>query len=78
MTSLNWKSFVWAKFVKLEKKNRLATCYMDQLGSFKNYVDKMRRGVGQKMSIFVCVRVNIVHVEEGEVKNGPKNCPRSY
>ena len=32
----------------------------------------MRRGVGQKMSIFVFVRVKIVHVEEGEVKNGPK------
>ena len=46
---------------------------MDQLGSFKKYVDKMRRGVGQKMSSFVFVRVKIVHVEEGEVKNGPKN-----
>ena len=42
---------------------------MDQLGSFKNYMEKMRRGVGQKMSSFVFVRVKIFHVEEGEVKN---------
>ena len=41
---------------------------MDQLGSFKNYVDKMRRGVGQKMSSFVFVWVKIVHIEEGEFK----------
>jgi hypothetical protein len=74
VTSLNWKSFVWAKFVKLEKKNRLLSYLLyGPIG----VVQKLRgqdeeRGVGQKLSSFVFVRMKIVHVEKSEVKKGPK------
>ena len=51
------------------------------MGSFKNYVDKVRGVDGQKMPIFVhFLRLKIVHVEVGRylVKKGTKLCPGSY
>ena len=40
-------------------------------GSFNNYVDKMRRGRGQKTSVFVHAHdIKTVHTEGGGSKNG--------
>ena len=40
-------------------------------GAFKNYVDKMKGGGGQKMSIFVHAQgIKTVHPGGGGVKNG--------
>ena len=74
MTSLNWKSFVWAKFVKLEKKNRLLSylLYGPIGGRSKTTWTRWEGELVKKMSSFVFLRAEIVHVGEGEVKNGPK------
>ena len=40
-------------------------------GSFNNYVDKMRGGGGQKMSVFVHAQgIKTVHARGGGAKNG--------
>ena len=46
-------------------------------GPFNNYVDKMREGGGQKMSVFVHAQgIKTVHKGEGGQKMA-KFCPRS-
>ena len=45
-------------------------------GAFNNYVDKMRGGGGQKMSVFVHAQgINTVHAGGWGLENG-KFCPR--
>ena len=55
------------KTEKYVRKNRkLKNTYK---GAFNNYVDKMRGGGGQKMSVFVKAQgIKTVHAEEGGVK----------
>ena len=51
---------------------------MDQLGVVQKLRGQDEEGSWSKNVDLFIVRVKIVHVEEGEVKNRPKNCPRSY
>ena len=47
-------------------------------GAFNNYVDKMRGGGGQKISVFVHAQgIKTVHAGEGGCKKMAKLCPRS-
>ena len=48
-----------------------------RLGSFRNYVDKMRLVGGQKCLFLSRFGVKNVHIEVGSQKRG-KSCPRSY
>jgi hypothetical protein len=48
------------------------------LGAFNNYVEKMRRGGGQKMSVFVYAQGIKTVYAGGGGKKIAKLCPRSF
>ena len=51
--------------------NRIEKPERQPWGAFNNYVDKMRGGGGQKMSVFVHAQgIKAVHARGGGAKNG--------